>query len=101
MERAERLKRLQDLKNNMHVRASERGESDDGIIRIIRDDRVKRIGMDDHGTRRTPSSNMDIIHKHKESDVHILYNDVDDVRSNLPSIHGSQVRSRAGLPPVA
>ena len=78
IERAERLKRLQELKNNIHVRASERGESDDGIIRIIRDDRVKRVGIDDPGVRRTPSSNMDIIHKHKESDVAILYNDVDD-----------------------
>ena len=38
IERAERLRRLQELKENMNVRASERGESDDGVIRMIRDE---------------------------------------------------------------
>ena len=52
---------------------------------MIKDNRMKRIGVED-ASRRAPSSN-DIIHKHKESDVQILY--ADDRDSNLPSIHGS------------
>lgn len=78
MERAERLKRLQELRSNMHVRASERGESDDGAIRIIRDNRMKRVSMDEYGvggSRRAPNSNMDVIHMHKEADVAQLYRD--------------------------
>ena len=51
---------------------------------MIKDNRMKRIGVDDAG-RRAPSSN-DIIHKHKD-DVQILY--TEDRDSNLPSIHGS------------
>ena len=96
MERAERLKRLHELKENMHQRVSERGESDDGAIRMIRDNRMKRIGVQDGISRRAPSSNLDVIYKNKDSDVQILYND--DERnngsradSNLPSIHGSQM----------
>ena len=85
MERVERLKRLQELKDNMNQRANERGESDDGAIRMIKDTRMKRIGVED-ASRRAPSS-QDIIHKHKEADVQILY--TDDRDSNLPSIHGS------------
>ena len=41
IERAERLKRLQELKQNMNQRASDRGESDDGVIRMIRDNRMR------------------------------------------------------------
>ena len=51
---------------------------------MIKDNRMKRIGVED-ASRRAPSSN-DIIHKHKD-DVQILY--TDDRDSNLPSIHGS------------
>ena len=41
-------------------------------------------------SRRAPSSNLDIIHKHKASDVEILYAE-NGHDSNLPSIHGSQI----------
>ena len=44
----------------------------DGAIRVIKDNRMKRIGVDD-ASRRAPSSN-DIIHKHKD-DVQILDSD--------------------------
>ena len=44
---------------------------------------MKRIGVD-NSSRRTPSSNLDIIHKNKNADAQILY--AED--SNLPSIHG-------------
>ena len=77
IERAERLKRLQELKENMNQRAAaaannERGESDDGAIRMIKDTRMKRIG-EEAGSggyhRRTPSSNLDIIHKNRNADA--------------------------------
>ena len=71
MERAERLERLQELRSNMHVQACKRGESDDGLIRIIRDNRMKRVSMDEYGvggSRCVPNLNMDIIHLHKEAD---------------------------------
>ena len=93
IERAERLKRLQELKENMQQRVNERGESDDGGIRMIRDQRLKRIGVENQ-SRRAPSSNLDVIHKNKDSDVQILYQE-DGADSNLPSIHGSQIQSRA------
>lgn len=48
MERAERLKRLQELKENMGQRQSDRGESDDGVIRMIKDNRMKRVGVPKH-----------------------------------------------------
>ena len=104
IERAERLKRLQELKENMNQRAAaaaannERGESDDGAIRMIKDTRMKRIGDDVGGGpyhRRTPSSNLDIIHKNRNADAQILYAD-DPVGSNLPSIHGSQLGNGRG-----
>ena len=68
MERAERLKRLQELKENMGQRASDRGESDDGYIRMIKDTRMKRVGVPSDN-RRAPSSNLDVIHRGKDSDV--------------------------------
>ena len=58
----------------MNQRANERGESDDGAIRMIKDNRMKRIGVD-NASRRAPSSNLDIIHKNKNSNVQILYSD--------------------------
>jgi len=91
MERAERLKRLHDLKSNMNIRASGRVDSDDGVVRMIRGDRSKIESMDEYGGRQgarriVGSSNQDIIYMHKESDVQQLYNDNDGQDSNLPSI---------------
>ena len=95
MERAERLKRLNELKENMNQRHLERGESDDGAVRMIKDNRMKRIGVQEGLNKRAPSSNVDIIHKNKDTDVQILYRDDDRngsrADSNLPSIHGSQL----------
>ena len=68
IERAERLKRLHELKANMHQRASERGDSDEDMIRMIRDQRSKNGGVES-ASRRGPSSNLDIIYKNKEADV--------------------------------
>jgi len=48
----------------MNQRIADRGESDDGVIRMIKDSRMKRIGVPTD-SRRTPSSNLDIIYKHK------------------------------------
>lgn len=99
IERAERLKRLQELKANMNQRQSERGESDDNVIRMIRDQRARNGGGLAQEHRRVPSSNLDIIHKNKDADVQILYQDTETQHqdSNLPSIHGSQINSRARL----
>ena len=44
MERAERLKRLHELKENMNQRVNDREQSDDGVVRMVKDNRVKRIG---------------------------------------------------------
>lgn len=66
IERAERLKRLQELKDHMSQRADERGVSDDGVIRMIRDDRMRRNGGAEEMSLRAPSSNLDIIHRHNE-----------------------------------
>lgn len=52
----------------MNQRASERGESDEDMIRMIRDHRGKNGGMES-ASRRGPSSNLDIIYKNKEADV--------------------------------
>ena len=110
MERAERLKRLQELKENMNQRAAannDRGESDDGAIRMIKDTRIKRIGgvVENGGyPRRTPSSNLDIIHKNKNADAQILYSAEPEEQynnRNLPSIHGSQLSHGRGSHPVA
>ena len=56
---------------------------------MIKDTRMKRIGVD-NASRRTPSSNLDIIHKNKNADAQILY--AED-SNNLPSIHGSQLNN--------
>ena len=81
----------------MNVRASERGESDDGVIRMIRDDRMRRNGQDTGGRSRAPSSNLDVIHRNKGSDVQILYRDIDNegVDSQLPSIHVSGTKGHS------
>ena len=50
---------------------------------------MKRIGVD-NASRRTPSSNLDVIHKNKNADAQILY--AED-SNNLPSIHGSQLNN--------
>ena len=63
---------------------------------MIKDNRMKRIGVDNASRRVPSSSNLDIIHKNKNTDVQILYNDVQvggDRDSNLPSIHGSQMQN--------
>jgi len=48
----------------MNQRIVDRGESDDGVIRMIKDTRMKRIGVPTE-SRRTPSSNLDVIYKNK------------------------------------
>ena len=87
MERAERLKRLNELKENMVNRqASERGDLDvDSRVQAIREARQQ----EDIARLRDPPK--DIIYKNQ--DVQILYNDdlPPGVDSNLPSIHGSQL----------
>jgi len=62
---------------------------------MIKDNRMKRIGVD-NASRRGPSSNLDIIHKNKNTDAQILYTDdqqIGGLDSNLPSIHGSQMHN--------
>jgi hypothetical protein len=64
MERADRLKRLQELKENMNQRSVNRDASDDGVIRMIKDSRNKRVGVP-NDNRRAPNSNLDIIYKNQ------------------------------------
>ena len=51
----------------MNVRASERGVSDDGVLRVLREDRMKRASVDEYGGNISPS--QDVIHMNKGADV--------------------------------
>ena len=79
MERAERLRRLQELKANM---AKKQGAQDQNHeMQIVMDDRTRQLRQSS-GKKRHPSAKGDVIYRNENANVKVLYQD-----NSLPAIH--------------
>ena len=84
IERAERLRRLQELKANMATKPID--DPNDTGIKVVRD--TRKHSNRQSAKKRQPSARADVIHRHDEANVRALYQD-----NSLPTI---QVQSPAG-----